>query len=168
MEAPHHKDSTPLSSYEFQLGSLSIQDALIILAIRLVGGSIRRNPSAQQHIVALARAMPLFTMEDYEQTQGRINRFINWAGTDSMDDLYAKALEKVKGAYRDDALQWSAANAVTQQLTDERGAVLHHIGKALGFTASEVEASLVQARRHPREERQNTDAPDGAPAGGDD
>ena len=164
MEAPSHKDSPPLSSYEFQPGDLSVQDALIILAVRLVGGGIRRNPSAQQHIVALARAAPLFAMEDYEQTQERINRFANWAGTESVDELYYKALDKLKGAYRKEAIGWLAANAVTQQLTDERGAVLHHIGKALGFTASEVEASLAQARLQPREKRKKDGTGDAGPS----
>jgi hypothetical protein len=145
------KNQTTLSSYEFQAESMSVQDALIVLAIRLMGGDIRRNPSAQKHIVALARAMPLFLMEDYEQTQGRINRFVNWAGTTAMDDLFARALDKLRGAYRREALEWSAVNAVTQHPTDEMGAMLHHIGEALGFSSSEVEASLTQAQRKPIE-----------------
>lgn len=145
------KKKSCLSSYEFEAGSLSVQDALIILAIRIVGDEIRRSPSARQHILALARATPLFRMEDYAETEGRFNRFVNWAGTTTMDDLFIRALEKLRGAYRGEALAWSAINAVTQQPTEEMAAMLHHIGDALDFSASEVETMLSQAQRKPFE-----------------
>jgi hypothetical protein len=147
MEDSAPKEDTPRSTYEFQAGSMSVQDALLVLAIRLVGGDIRRNPSARQHIMALARATPFFLMEDYRQTQDRLNRFINWAGTTTMDDLFAHALNQLQGVYRREALEWSAANAVIQQPMDEKVAMLHHIGEALGFSASEVKESVAQAQR---------------------
>ena len=145
------KENACLSSYEFEARSLSLQDALMILAIRIVGDEIRRSPSARQHILALARATPLFLVEDYAQTEKRFNGFVNWAGTTTMDDLFSRALEKLRGAYRREALDWSAINAVTQQPTEEMVAMLHHIGDALGFSASEVEKSLSQAQRRPSE-----------------
>ena len=151
MEDAKKRNQTSLSSYEFQAESMSVQDALIVLAIRLIGGDIRQNPSAKQHIIALARATPLFLVEDYGQTEKRINRFVNWAGSATMDDLFNRALEKLKGEYRREALQWAAVNAVAQQLTDEMGAMLHHIGNALDYNASEVEASLAQARENATE-----------------
>ena len=147
MEDSAPKEGTPSPAYEFQAASMSVQDALIVLAIRLVGGDIRRNPSARQHIIALARATPLFLMEDYGQTQDRVNRFINWAGTTTMDDLFAHALDQLRCSHRREALEWSAANAVIQQPMDEKIAMLHHIGKALGFSASEVKESAAQAQR---------------------
>ncbi|MGD9330621.1 MAG: hypothetical protein PVJ53_04875 [Desulfobacterales bacterium] len=146
MKDAKHKHQTDLSSYEFQAESMSVQDALIVLAIRLMGSNIRQNPSAKQHIIALARATPRFIVEDYKQTEKRINRFVNWAGSSTMDDLFNRALEKLSGDYRHEALQWASVNAVAQQLSDEMGAMLHHIGNALGYRASEVEASLAQAR----------------------
>jgi len=145
------KEKTSLSSYEFEAGPLSVQDALMILAIRIVGDGIRRRPPAQQHILALARAASLFRMEDYAHTKGRFNRFVNWAGTATMDDLFSRALEKLRGVYRHEALEWSAINAVTQQLTEEMTAMLHHIGEALGFSASEVEKCLSRVQRKPSE-----------------
>jgi hypothetical protein len=141
------KKDTPLSSYEFQAASMSVQDALIVLAIRLMGGDIRRSPSSRQHIIALARATPLFLIEDYHRTRDRVDRFINWAGTSTMDDLFAHALGQLQGSYRREALEWSAINAVVQQATDEKVAMLHHIGKALGFSAAEVEERFAQARQ---------------------
>jgi hypothetical protein len=149
METNAHKGGSPLSTYEFQAASMSVQDALIVLAIRLMGGDIRRSPSSRQHIIALARGTPLFLMEDYHQTRDRVNRFINWAGTPTMDDLFAHALGQLRGAYRREALEWSAINTVVQQATDEKVAMLHHIGKALGFSAAEVEERFAQARRKP-------------------
>jgi hypothetical protein len=141
------KKDTPLSSYEFQAASMSVQDALIVLAIRLMGRDIRRSPSSRQHIIALARATPLFLMEDYHRTRDRVNRFINWAGTTTMDDLFGHALGQLQGSYRREALEWAAINAVVQQATDEKVAMLHHIGKALGFSAAEVKERFAQAQR---------------------
>ena len=149
METNAHKGGSPLSTYEFQAASMSVQDALIVLAIRLMGGDIRRSPSARQHIIALARATPLFLMEDYYRTRDRVNRFINWAGTPTMDDLFTHALGQLQDSYRREALEWSAINAVVQQATDEKVALLHHIGKALGFSAAEVEERIAQARQKP-------------------
>lgn len=146
MAERNNKVQTPLSSHEFQAEAMSVQDALIVLAIRLMGDTLRKNPPARQHIFALARSTPLFMMEDYKVTEGRINRFVNWAGTPAMDELFAHALKKLGGPYRRDALEWAAANAVAQQYTDEMNAMLHHIGKALSFTATEVEVGLRQAR----------------------
>jgi hypothetical protein len=154
----------PPSSDERRREPLSVQDALIVLAVRLMGRDIRHNPSARQHIIALARAAPLFRAEDYGQTEGRINRFVNRAGTKVMDDLFAQALNRLRADYRREALAWSAVNAVTQQLTDEMGAMLHHIGSALGFTASEVEASLAKARGKPPASAGEADA-SGLPGG---
>jgi hypothetical protein len=147
MEDSSPKKSTPPSTYEFKAEAMSVQDALIVLAIRLMGGEIRRNPAARQHIIALARATPLFMMEDYRQTQDRVNRFINWAGTTTMDDLFAHALNQLQGSYRREALEWSAANAVIQQPTGEKIPMLHHIGEAFGFSASEVKESVAQVQR---------------------
>lgn len=151
MENNRRRESPCPGSYEFEAGPLSVQDALIILAVRIKGQQLRRNPSAQQHIVALARATPLFLVEDYEQTEERINRFVNWAGTTTMDDLFDRALQILRGDRRRDALVWAAVNAAGQQTTDEMVAMLHHIGDALGFSASEVEDHLSQAQRKPAE-----------------
>jgi hypothetical protein len=146
MENSSRNEKAPMSSYEFEGASLSVQDALIVLAIRLMGDAIRENPPARQHIIALARSTPLFSTEDYKSTEERINRFVNWAGMPVMDDLFAEALEVLRGPYRRDALAWVAVNAVAQQGDDEMNAMLHHIGKALGFSATEVETGLRQAR----------------------
>ena len=145
------KDNRCLFSYELEAGPMSVQDAMLILAIRIVVDEIRRSPPAQQHILALARAASLFRMEDYAHTKGRFNRFVNWAGTATMDNLFHQALEKLRGVYRHEALEWSAINAVTQQLTEEMTAMLHHIGGALGFSASEVEKCLSRAQHKPSE-----------------
>ncbi len=149
MSGSPHKEGMHRSSCQSREGFLSVQDALIVLAIRMIGGDIRRNPSARQHIIALARATPLFLMEDYDETKGRLDGFLSRAGTTAMDDIFARALDRLKGACRREALAWSASNAVIQQPTDEKSAMLYHIGKALGFSISEVEESLVQARRKP-------------------
>jgi len=145
MEDSAPKDGTPQFPCASPTDALAVQDALIILAIRMMGGDIRRNPSARQHIIALARATPLFLTEDYEQTRGRLNRFAGRAGTADMDDLFACALDRLKGSHRREALAWSAINAVIQHPSDEKSAMLHHIGKALGFSASEVAESLARA-----------------------
>ena len=136
---------------------MSVQDALIVLAIRLMGGDIRRNPSARRHIIALARATPLFLMEDYRQTQGRVDHFINWAGTTIMDDLFAHALDQLRGPYRLEALEWSAINAVIQQPSDEKTAIVHHIGEALGFSALEVKECVAQVQRRPARDASGDD-----------
>lgn len=133
------------SSYDFQSASMAVQDALVVLAVRLVGADLRRNQSARQQIIALARAAPLFRMESYDQTERRINRYVNWAGTPVMDELFPRALDILRGNFRGDALEWAAVNAVSQQLTDEMNALLHHIGKALGFKAAEVETAVKRA-----------------------
>jgi hypothetical protein len=127
--------------------SLSVRDALVVLAIRLMGGDLRNNPSARQHIVALARATPLLMNEPYDASEKRIMRFVETAGTSAMDDLFAEALALLRQDHREEALQWAAANAVAQHQTDEMNAMLYHIGKALGFTAKEVEAVLQQTLR---------------------
>jgi hypothetical protein len=157
MEDSAPKEGTPPSSYAFQAASMSVQDALIILAIRLMGGDIRQNPSARRHIIALARATSLFLMEDYHQTEGRIDHFINWAGTTVMDDLFTHALDQLQGPYRRKALEWSAINAVIQQPSDEKIAMLHHIGEALGYSASEVKESVAQVQRRPAGNASKTD-----------
>ena len=141
------KNQAPFSSHEFQSDALSIQDALIVLAIRMTGEEISRNPSAKQQIVALARTSPLFAMEVYETTEGRINRFVNWAGSPAMDELFPQALDILNGDYRSQALAWAAANVLSQQRSDEGSAMLHHIAQALGFSAEEVEAQLEKTRR---------------------
>jgi hypothetical protein len=55
-----------------------------------------------------------------------------------------------RGVFTEDTA-CSAVNAVIQQPTDEMGAMLHHIGEALGFSSSEVEIRFTQARRKPIE-----------------
>lgn len=145
MEDSASKEGPPPRPCASPTDTMAVQDALIILAIRMMGGDIRQNPSARQHIIALARATPLFFEEDYDQTQGRLNRFTDRAGTAAMDDLFARALDRLKGSHRREALAWSAINAVIQHPSDEKSAMLHHIGKALGFAASEVAESLAQA-----------------------
>ena len=140
---------TPLSSsFGKTADAMPVQDALVILAIRLVGSGIRRDPSLRQHIIALARSTPVFLSEDYATTEGRINRFAAWAGKAAMNDLFARALDILRGGHRQEALAWAALNAVAQQPADEMSAMLHHIGKALGFTAAEVEVSLKRALSH--------------------
>lgn len=148
MEKVSKKEKKSMSSYEFEAASMSVQDALIVLAIRLMGDALRENSPAQQHIIALARLTPLFTTEDYKSTEDRINRFVNWVGMPVMDDLFAEALKILRGPYRRDALVWVAVNAVAQQGNDEMTAMLHHIGKALGFSSTEVETALRQAHDH--------------------
>jgi hypothetical protein len=147
MQDKFAKDPPPFSSHEFQPDALSIQDALIVLAIRMTGEEISMNPSAKQQLVALARTSPLFALEDYETTEGRINRFVNWAGSPAMDELFPRALDILQGGQRRPALAWAAANALSQQRSDESIALLHHIGQALGFSAEEVEAQLEKNRR---------------------
>jgi hypothetical protein len=133
------------SSHDLPVETMSVQDAFVVLAVRLIGSTIRNDPSARQHIMALARGTQLFRMENYNETGRRLNRFVIWAGTPAMDDLFARALDILRTRYRAEALRWVAANAVSQQLSDEMTAMLHHIGKALGFTVNEVEAALKRA-----------------------
>jgi hypothetical protein len=130
------------ATYEFQTDELSVQDAMIVLAVRMMGEEIKHNPSAKQNVIALARSSPLFTMEDYEETEGRISRFVNWAGSAAMDELFPQALRTLKGDYRRQALAWATANAISQQASDEKIAFLHRIGQDLGFTAAEIKAEM--------------------------
>jgi hypothetical protein len=149
MENHIEDDQAPFSSYEFQPDAISIQDALIILSIRAVGGNLHHDPSLKQQILAQARKSPLFEMEDFEQTEGRLTRFANWAGSPAMETLFPEALRKLQGEYRRPALTWTVANALNQGLSDESQAILHHIGQALGFSADEVESELERMRRDP-------------------
>ena len=147
MEDPKRRASGSSASAGRAPGDLSVRDALVVLAIRMMGGDLRDNPSARQHIVALARATPLLMDEPYGASEERIMRFVASAGTAAMDDLFAQALAMLRQDHREAALQWAAANAVAQHQTDEMNAMLYHIGKALDFTASEVETALQQAQR---------------------
>lgn len=128
--------------------SLSTRDAFVVLAIRLMGGDVRNNPSARQHIVALSRANPFFRDEAYAASEDRVLRFASWAGSTAMDGLFARSLDLLRRKRSQEALQWAADNAVAQQQTDEMNAMLHHVGKGLGFTPSEVEDALGRALRH--------------------
>jgi len=145
-EDARRNGKTPAWPYDFDAASMTVQDALIVLAVGLMGDALRENPPAQQHIIALARSTSHFMMEDYKDTEDRINRFVNWAGLPVMDDLFAEALKIIGGPYRRDALAWASANAVAQQDNDERNAVVHHIGQTLGFSSTEVETGLKRAR----------------------
>ena len=89
-------------------GSLSVQDALVVVAIRLIGSDIRRNPSARRHIIALARSTPLLMDDDYGATERRIKQLAGLAGTAEMNDLFARALERLRDGYRKEALRWAA------------------------------------------------------------
>ena len=142
MEKKRDKDESQITTYEFQPEELTVQNAMIVLALRVLGAEIRQNPSAVKHILALARSSPFFTMEDYEQTETRINRLVNWAGSGAMDELFPQALRTLKSEYRRQALAWVAANAVSQQASDEKTAIVHHIGQDLGFTAAEINAEI--------------------------
>lgn len=124
---------------------MTVQDALLVVAIRLIGSDIRRNPSARRHILALARSTPLLMDEDYGANEARLRQLVAWAGTARMNDLFAAALDLLRKDCRREALRWASENAAAQQQTDETTAMLYHIGKALGFKAAEVEASLAQA-----------------------
>jgi hypothetical protein len=88
-------------------------------------------------------------MEDLGQTEGRINRFANWAGSSAMDELFPEALRKLKGEYRRHALTWTVTSALNQGPSDEGSAMLHHIGRALEFSADEVDSELEKARADP-------------------
>ena len=147
MEDPKPRTSGSPASADRAATALSVRDALVVLAIRMMGGDLRANPSARQHIVALARATPLLMDEPYGTSEERIMRFVATAGTAAMDDLFAEALALLRQDHREAALQWAAVNAVAQHQTDEMNAMLYHIGKALDFSASEVEAALQQAQR---------------------
>jgi len=149
MEDSAPKEDPPRASCNSSTDAMAVQDALIILAIRMMGGDIRQNPSARQHIIALARATPLFLTEDYARTRRRLDRFAGRAGTTDMDDLFACALDRLKGVHRAEALEWSANNAIIQHPSDEKSAMLYHIGKALGFSATEVAESLARAQPKP-------------------
>ena len=142
MEETPDKEPSPMTSYEFQPDELTVQDAMIVLAIWIMGAEIKNDPSAKQHVLALARSSPLFTMEAYEQTEGRVNRFVNWAGSAAMDELFPQALRTLKRAYRRQALAWVAANAHSQQPSEENTAKVHHIGHALDFSGAEINAEI--------------------------
>jgi hypothetical protein len=141
---PRKKDGLA-SNHPLAADGLTVEDAFLVLAIRLIGSEVRRNSSARQHIIALARATPPLMTEDYGATKARLRQLAEWAGTAVMDELFARALEMLRDGYRRETLAWAAGNAVAQQETDETNALLYHIGKALGFTPSEVEASRARA-----------------------
>jgi hypothetical protein len=142
---PEGKDHASAQAGTIGAETLSIRDALLVVAIRLIGSDIRRNPSARRHILALARSTPLLMDEDYGATEARLTQLVAWAGTARMDDLFTSALDLLREKGRREALRWAAENAAAQQQTDETTAMLYHIGKALGFAAAEVESSLAQA-----------------------
>lgn len=145
MTDEHRKEAPSAPRHSMAPEALTVQDALLVLAIRLIGSEVRSNSSARRHIIALARSTPLLMGEAYGETEKRLKTLSNWAGTAVMDELFARALAILRSDYRREALAWASVNAVAQQETAETNALLYHIGKALGFTPSEVEASLVQA-----------------------
>jgi hypothetical protein len=157
MKPDNSMTPSPLSSFEFQAEAIDIQDALIILAIRLMGEHLQHSAAIQDHVMDVARETPHFSMEARDKTRKRLNKYLNWKESMVMELLFVQALETLECNYRHDALKWVTEIALGRPPTKRLVTVVHQIATTLGFSAAEVSDSLdrVCQPRHVAAESKN-------------